>query len=468
MHFSIFWFGIFFIIGVVSLAITLLFCWAFFKNFFFKVSKNRELDKKERNLERDKRKWELFFDEKKAEFEKKQQFLREQEILFENRENYLTGVEKSLLGASKEEIIFDIATKNVEQIKNKTALCIEEAWRLERINIEKKLEEAFKVALLTTPPLLKEIPHETTIALLSAKDKGKIIGKQGRNLRAIQHITGVKLYIDETSLKVSVNSLHPFRRVWAAGLIEEMVQLTLVTPEIIESLAERIKDKIELSFVEKGREAFLRLSLTVPSERVAFFVGRMELFYLEEEVNLFNKSFFLAEVAQKVACELSLDASIMGSAALLLDIGKTLESRYKASHEESGARFCEKHLFSPAVVNAILGHHGKVVLTSPEGVLVKMLDERFMLLNDVKTAFSSIEARELEDIACLHGAKKAYAAVYPDGIDLFVHLDKKDKATQGLFVAELAKKIKENNKLSREKPVKIVSVAESKVVEKVF
>lgn len=203
--------------------------------------------------------------------------------------------------------------------------------------------------------------------------KGRIIGKEGRNIRTFEAVAGVNLLIEDSSLAVKVSSFDAERRDVAMTALSALMRGGIVTPARIELEVAAAKETLSVRSKEAGYKAIADVGITDIDPELVAVIGRMR-FRTSYTQNLLEHSVETAYIAGILADEIGLDSALARRAGLLHDIGKVLTPAHKGSHANLGAKLATEHGESPAVINAIAAHHGQVSPTTLEAVLVKIAD----------------------------------------------------------------------------------------------
>lgn len=314
---------------------------------------------------------------------------------------------------------------------------------------EEAEREAKKIIAAAVQRYAPEYVGEITVSTVSLPNdemKGRIIGREGRNIRAFEKITGVDLVIDDTPEVVVLSSFNPIRREIARITLEKLVADGRIHPARIEEMYEKAKQEVEKAIKEAGQEAVLKVGVTAIHPELVKLLGKLK-YRTSYGQNVLAHSIEVAQLAALMADELGLDAEKAKRGGLLHDIGKALDHEVEGSHTEIGAEIVRRYGEPDYVVNMIMSHHGETEPTYPESVLVAAADalsaarpgaRRESLENYIKRLV------KMEKIAMsFKNVEKAYAIQAGREIRVIVEPEKVDDAEAEKMAYEIAKKIEE-------------------------
>lgn len=321
-------------------------------------------------------------DEKKEELILKQ---KELDSVLEKEKTILSDLTGLTPEEAKKQLFAQIETENQSEITR-----FINKWK--QIKEEEAKEEAGKIIAKVLPRVAQEWLNEHVVSLIdlpSEDMKGKIIGREGRNINAFEKVTWVEVTIDDTPMTIKISSFDPERRFIAKATMDKLVKDGRINPVFIEKMYEEVVKSMPERFMKKGKEALTILNLPMMKPEVVETVGRFYLRYSYGQ-NLRLHSIEVAKLSEMLANELGLDSDMAKKAWLLHDIGK-IEAGNGEAHTKAGAEFLRKHKMHDVIVNTAEWHHFDVEMKYPEAFVVTAADaisaSRLWARSDTKDLF---------------------------------------------------------------------------------
>ena len=406
------------------------------------------------------------FDRSQKEFQEKIERLKQVKEEIESlRGKIIQNLEK-VANLSREE-----AKKELfEQIEKEFQKEILERLKKLEMDREDRFEKRAKEILATVIqkyalPQTQEMTT-STISLPNEEIKGRIIGKEGRNIRTLEKLTGVELVVDETPETVVISGFDPIRREIAKISLEKLIKDGRIQPARIEEKIEEAKKEINLQIKEAGEAAVYDLGLVGLDPRLIHLLGRLK-FRTSYGQNVLLHSIEVAYLAQALAEEIGANSLVCKKGGLLHDIGKAVDQQIEGSHVDIGIRILEKFGESQEIISAIKSHHQEYPAESIEAILVQVADQisgarpgarKDTLENYLK------RLSDLENIAsAFPGVEKAWALQAGREIRVFVKPEEIDDLAAKKLARDIANRIQEELRYPGE--IKVNVIRETRVIE---
>mgnify|MGYP003334150022 FL=1 len=306
----------------------------------------------------------------------------------------------------------------------------------------------------------------THIKLPSEEMKGRLIGREGRNIRAIEHATGVELLVDETPMQVTLSSFDPVRRQVARITIERLMQDGRIHPVRIEEIVQKVQGEVDQAALKNGEGAALEVGVTgIPTELLRI-LGRLE-WRTSYGQNVLQHSVETAQVAGAIAGELGMDIRAAKVGGLLHDVGKALSHEIEGTHAAIGADLARRHGMPEAIVNAIAAHHQEVECTAREAPIVQVADAISAARPGARGDQAESHLRRLEDLQNIamsfEGVEKVYAVQAGREVRILVRPEQVDDATARTIARDVVKRIEEQ--LSYPGQIRVTVIRETRAVD---
>jgi len=406
------------------------------------------------------------FEEKEKELQTKVEKLKsikdDLEQLRSEAEGKLEKVAELSREDAKKELLALVEIENEKEI-------LERMKKLEERSQEKLQARAKEIVALAIQKCAVSQAQElttTTIILANEDLKGRIIGKEGRNIRAFEKLTGVELIVDETPESVVISGFNPIRRQIAKVALDKLIADGRIQPAKIEEKYEEAKAEIAVKIKEAGEKAAYDVGVIGLSDKLVQILGRL-YYRTSYGQNVLLHSMEVALISETIAEEIGANSQIAKRAGLLHDIGKAIDQQIQGSHIEIGIKILEKFGESEAIIKAMRAHHEDYPADSLEAVIVKTADaisgSRPGARKDTMENYLQ-RLKDLEDIANkFEGVEKTYAIQAGREIRVFVKSDRVDDLGAAKIAKQIAGEIEEELKYPGE--IKVVVIRENRVIE---
>ncbi len=361
----------------------------------------------------------------------------------------------------------DYLLKIVEdEVKHETAVMIKEMESRAKEEADKKAKEYVVSAIQRCAA---DHVSETTISVVqlpSDEMKGRIIGREGRNIRTLETMTGVDLIIDDTPEAVILSGFDPIRREVARIALEKLIVDGRIHPARIEEMVEKAQREVEVMIKEEGEAATLEVGVHGIHPELVRLLGKMK-FRTSYGQNALKHSIEVAQLSGLLAAEMGLDVRLAKRAGLLHDIGKSVDHEMEGSHVQLGAELCRKYKENAVVINAVESHHGDVEATSLIACIVQAADTisaaRPGARRETLETYTS-RLRQLEEITNnFKGVEKSFAIQAGREVRVMVVPEQVTDADMVLMARDISKQIEAEMEYPGQ--IKINVIRESRVID---
>ena len=428
-----------------------------------------ELSKTERRLEQK----EATLDKKSEAFEKK-----EEELALKLQKVAETQAEVDAAKAAQIkalEVISGLTQEQAKQtllqgveedVRHETAVKIKEIEQQMKDECDEKAREILSIAIQRCAADHAAEATVSVVALPNDEMKGRIIGREGRNIRTLETITGVDLIIDDTPEAITVSSFDPVRREIARLALEKLIADGRIHPTRIEDMVEKARREVDRTIREEGERACYETGVHNLNPELIKILGRQK-YRTSYGQNVLNHSMEVSHIAGLMAAELGVDVALAKRAGLLHDLGKSIDHEVEGSHVQLGADIARKYKENPVVVNAIEAHHGDVEPKTVIAVLVQAADAVSAARPGARRENVENYIRRLQKLEELTGSypgvDKAFAIQAGREVRIMVKPEVVSEDNMVLLARDVAKKIEAE--LEYPGQIKINVIRETKAVE---
>ena len=428
-----------------------------------------ELSKQERRLEQK----ETTLDKKTEAFEKKEEDLAKklaavaqtQEEANRLKEAQMQTLEK-ISGLTQEQAKAHLLKSVEEEVRHESAMKIKEIEAQLKDEADEKAREILSTAIQRCAADHAAEVTVSVVPLPNDEMKGRIIGREGRNIRTLETITGVDLIIDDTPEAITVSSFDPVRREVARLALEKLIADGRIHPTRIEDMVEKAKREVDRTIREEGERACYETGVHNLNPELVKILGRQK-YRTSYGQNVLNHSIEVAHIAALMASELGVDVALAKRAGLLHDLGKSIDHEVEGSHVQLGAELARKYKENPVVINAIEAHHGDVEPKTVIAVLVQAADAVSAARPGARRENVENYIRRLQKLEELTGSwpgvEKAFAIQAGREVRIMVKPEVVTEDNMILLARDIAKKIEAE--LEYPGQIKVNVIRETKAVE---
>ncbi len=403
--------------------------------------REKDLEREMQNLENQKQELDKLYDQEMVELQKIAALTKE-----EAKQKLLSEMEKELV-AEKAALIREQEQKAKETIS----------------------KDAKEMLCYAIQKCAADHSQETTVSIVALPNdemKGRIIGREGRNIKALETLTGIDLIIDDTPEAVVLSGFDPLRREVAKIALEKLIDDGRIHPAKIEEMVEKAKEEVENTIKEEGERAVLETGVIGLHPDIVKLIGKLK-YRTSYGQNVLNHSIEVSNLARIMADELGLDTKLARRAGLLHDLGKALDHDMEGTHVEIGVEILKKYKENPLVINAVEAHHGDVEPQTLEAVLVQAADA--ISASRPGARRETLEAyikrlQNLEEIAdSFDGVEKSFAIQAGREIRIIVKPDRISDDQMTILARDVAKRVE--NEMDYPGQIKVNIIRETRVVD---
>ena len=358
--------------------------------------------------------------------------------------------------AREKEILLQITNMSLEDARQLLLKRVEDEVRHEMAALVEKIEEQTReearqrstnIMLQAMQRYAAEVTSEGTtksVAIPNDDMKGRIIGREGRNIRAFEQATGVDVIIDDTPGVITVNCFDPIRREIARITMEKLIADGRIHPARIEEVVEGVQREMDNHIRQIGKKAVLEANISGLHPKISEMLGRLH-YRTSYGQNVLRHSLEVAYLSQMIADELRLDGALARRAGMLHDIGKAMDHDQEGGHPALGMEFCRKFNEPEAVLNAIGAHHSDIPATTPYTPIVMAADAISGARPGARRESLERYIKRLQDLESIansfKGVRQAFAIQAGREIRVIVDPDRCDDATARLIARDVARRI---------------------------
>lgn len=425
-------------------------------------TQERRLIQKEENLE----KRIAVYDGKEKELERKFSENEQKRVELENIYNKQLEELQRISGLTEEQAKQQLLSNLDKEITQEKAAIIRDLEAKAKEDATKNAREIISYAI---QKCAADHTSETTVSVVALPNdemKGRIIGREGRNIKTLETLTGIDLIIDDTPEAVIISGFDPLRREVARLAIEKLIDDGRIHPAKIEEMVEKAKEEVAAIIKEEGERAALETGVNNLHPDIIKLIGKLK-YRTSYGQNVLNHSIEVSNLARIMAEELGVNPKIARRAGLLHDIGKALDHDMEGTHVELGVEVLRKYKENEVVINAVEAHHGDVEPQTLEAILVQAADaisasRPGARRETLETYIKRLE--KLEEIAdSFDGVEKSFAIQAGREVRLIVKPEKVSDSDMVIMAREVAKKVE--NEMEYPGQIKVNVIRESRVID---
>ena len=422
----------------------------------------KRMIQKEENLERRG----ATFEKREKELESKHQELEAQKSLLEETINKQMTELQRISGLSREEAKKQLLSELEKQITDEKATLIKE---LDAKAKEDAIKNAREIVSSAIQKCAADHTSETTVSVVALPNddmKGRIIGREGRNIKALETLTGIDLIIDDTPEAVILSGFDPLRREVAKIALEKLIDDGRIHPAKIEEMVEKAKEEVESYIKSEGERAMLETGVNGLNQDLVRLIGKLK-YRTSYGQNVLNHSIEVSNLARIMAEEIGADAKVARRAGLLHDIGKALDHDMEGTHVQIGVDVLKKYKENETVIHAVQAHHNDVEPRTIEAILVQAADAISASRPGARRETLETYIKRLENLEAIadsfDGVEKSFAIQAGREIRLIVKPEKVSDSQMVIMARDVAKQIEDQMEYPGQ--IKVNVVRETRAIE---
>lgn len=426
------------------------------------IQREKNMDKRDELYQ----KRETTLDERENKLFDKQKEIQEEQVKVEEIKQQQLDLLHEISGINRDKAKEMVMTKVREAMSKEISLYIKERENEAKLEVDRKSKE---LLVSSMQKFAADVSNEQTVTVVNLPNddlKGRIIGREGRNIRTIEAITGVDLIIDDTPEAVVLSSFDPLRREIARVTLESLLKDGRIHPTRIEELYDKVSKDMKAKIIEYGNNALFELGITKVDPELVEIIGKLH-FRTSYGQNALQHSIEVAHLAGLLAGEIGENVTLAKRAGLLHDIGKAIDHEIEGSHVEIGVDLAKKYGEGDVVVNAIASHHGDHEATNVISVLVAIADALSASRPGARNDSLENYIKRLEQLESIgneiNGVEKTFAVQAGRELRVIV----KPEEVDDLMAHKIARDIKEQIESTMQYPgtIKVTVVRETRAQE---